>query len=239
MCWFWTLLPENDAHHCFHISLAESSHVARPGHQWEWGNIILSQEKQQILGNDGGLPQEVTVIIKAKMKLAVEVVKITSIWDRAGWVDLLLEQMWSMKERRGIWSEHLGEWWYHLLSWRKLKGVGLSGKIRNSILDILGLRFLIRDILGLKIRIWESLALRLPLNPWDWMRSNTGNRKAGTELRACQHTKGNQAKDRGKNQTGRRDTRHVGWPRSQGDMYFMKRRLDGVSCCWDTEYDDN
>lgn len=32
------------------------------------------------------------------------------------------------------------------------RGVGLRGKIRNAILDMLGLRFLIKNMLGLKIK---------------------------------------------------------------------------------------
>lgn len=45
-----------------------------------------------------------------------------------------------------------------------------------------GLEILKKGNIGFEDKMWESSAYRLSLMPWDWMRSRSGKRAAGTEL---------------------------------------------------------
>ena len=108
------------------------------------------------------LPQE-TCSNQGKTKTArvvvVEVVERGQIWSRAG------RTYWSSKCRqvsRNEWrvkkDSKVLDWtsWGMVVSFAELekteRRLGLRGKIRNAILGVLGLRFLVREMMGLKVK---------------------------------------------------------------------------------------
>lgn len=105
--------------------------------------------------------------------------------------------MWSMKERRVKKYSRVLVWtqWWMVVSFTELentkRGVALRGKIRNSILDTLDLRFSIRKMLGLKIKIgnyqhiaaFEAMGLgnithRKP-EGWNWAVGHANMQRSG------------------------------------------------------------
>ena len=108
------------------------------------------------------LPQE-TCNNQGKTKMArvvvVEAVEIGQIWSRAGrtyWLSKCRQvsrNEWKVKKDSRVldWTS-----WGMVVSCAELekteRRLGLRGKIRNAILGVLGLRFLVRQMMGLKVK---------------------------------------------------------------------------------------